>query len=154
MYLACLCKYIYIKISMTAQNKFPVRCMELLVKQHNSMPKCILSRAIFQKFHYWVIWWKLYCWFAKLHGILLIWRPRLLGDNLLAGIERLLPGEWLPAQMVIFVRLLTHLPWTIDRHFAEDIFSCIFVNEKFWIVIKISLNFVPNGPIDNNLALV
>ena len=30
----------------------------------------------------------------------------------------------------------------------------IFMNEKFCISIKISLKFVPEGPIDNNSALV
>ena len=39
-----------------------------------------------------------------------------------------------------------------SRHFAEDIFRCIF--EKFYILIKISLKFDPTGPIDNNPALV
>ena len=38
--------------------------------------------------------------------------------------------------------------------FADDIFRCIFVNEKFWILIKISLKCVPRGPIDNNQTLV
>ena len=37
---------------------------------------------------------------------------------------------------------------------ADDIFKCIFLNEKFCIVIRISLKFVPNGPIDNEWALV
>ena len=37
---------------------------------------------------------------------------------------------------------------------ADDIFKCIFLNEKFYVLIKISLKFVPNGPIDNNPALV
>ena len=40
------------------------------------------------------------------------------------------------------------------RHFADDIFRCIFVNEKSCILTKISLKFVPMGPIDNNPALV
>ena len=40
------------------------------------------------------------------------------------------------------------------RHFPDDIFRCIFVNEKFIILIKISLKFIPKGPIDNNPALV
>ena len=40
------------------------------------------------------------------------------------------------------------------RHFPDDIFKCIFVNEKFWILIKISLKFVPKGLIDNDPALV
>ena len=39
-------------------------------------------------------------------------------------------------------------------HFADDIFRCIFVNENFCILIKISLKFVPRGPIDNNQAFV
>ena len=38
--------------------------------------------------------------------------------------------------------------------FADDIFTCIFVNEKFWISVKISMKFVPKGPIDNKPALV
>ena len=40
------------------------------------------------------------------------------------------------------------------RHFADDIFRRIFMNEKFYILIKISLKFVPRGPIDNYPALV
>ena len=40
------------------------------------------------------------------------------------------------------------------RHFTDDIFMCIFLNEKFCISIKISLKFVPKGPVDNNAALV
>ena len=40
------------------------------------------------------------------------------------------------------------------RHFADDTFKRIFLNENVRISIKISLKFVPNGPIDNNLALV
>ena len=36
----------------------------------------------------------------------------------------------------------------------DDIFKCIFLNEKVCIVIQISLKFVPRGPIDNNPALV
>ena len=40
------------------------------------------------------------------------------------------------------------------RDFAEDIFRCIFMNEKFGISIKISLKFAPKDPIGNNLALV
>ena len=39
-------------------------------------------------------------------------------------------------------------------HFAGDIFGCIFVSDKFCILIKIPLKFVPKGPIDNNPALV
>ena len=45
-------------------------------------------------------------------------------------------------------------PGQNGRHFADDIFRCIFMNEKICILIKISLKFVPKGPIDNNPALV
>ena len=37
---------------------------------------------------------------------------------------------------------------------ADDIFRCIFVNEMFIILIKISLHFISKGPTDNNPALV
>ena len=40
------------------------------------------------------------------------------------------------------------------RHFADDIFKCIFLNENVWIPIKISMKFVPKGPINNIPALV
>ena len=40
------------------------------------------------------------------------------------------------------------------RHFADAIFKCIFLNETEWISLKISLKFVPTGPINNIPALV
>ena len=40
------------------------------------------------------------------------------------------------------------------RHFADDIFKCIFLNENAWISVKISPKFVPKGPIKNIPALV
>ena len=40
------------------------------------------------------------------------------------------------------------------RHFADDVFKCNFLNENVWIPIKISLKFVPKGPINNIPALV
>ena len=39
------------------------------------------------------------------------------------------------------------------RHFADDIFKCIFLTENVWILLKISLKIVPKGPINNILAL-
>ena len=50
--------------------------------------------------------------------------------------------------------LNTFGPRQNGRHFADDIFKCIFVNENVWIPIKISLKFVPKGPINNIPALV
>ena len=40
------------------------------------------------------------------------------------------------------------------RHFADDMFKCIFLNENVWIPIEMSLTFVPKGPINNIPALV
>ena len=40
------------------------------------------------------------------------------------------------------------------RHFPDDIFKCIFLNENISISITISLKFVPKGPINNIPALV
>ena len=46
----------------------------------------------------------------------------------------------------VWERLLTHLPpGQNGRHFTDNIFKCIFVNEKCFILIKISLKFVPKG---------
>ena len=40
------------------------------------------------------------------------------------------------------------------HHVADSIFRCIFLNENVWISLKISLKFVPKGPINNIPALV
>ena len=40
------------------------------------------------------------------------------------------------------------------RLFPDDIFKCIFLNENGYILIKISLKFIPKGPINNIPALV
>ena len=54
----------------------------------------------------------------------------------------------------ILENYLTHPPVHNGRHFADDIFICILVNEKKCALIEISLKFVPRDPIDNNPALV
>ena len=54
---------------------------------------------------------------------------------------------------VVFLRRATSSPSEQNgRHFSDDIFKCVFVNEKF--VFQISPKFVHKGPIDNNPALV
>ena len=45
-------------------------------------------------------------------------------------------------------------PTQNGRQFPDDIFKCIFLNENAWISIKISLKFVPKGPINKIPALV
>ena len=48
----------------------------------------------------------------------------------------------------------TSRPRQDGRHFPDDIFKCIFGNEKFCTLIKISLKFVRKGAINNIPALV
>ena len=45
-------------------------------------------------------------------------------------------------------------PGQNGRHFADDLFRCILVNEMFCILIKVSLKFVSKGLISDNPALV
>ena len=51
-------------------------------------------------------------------------------------------------------RLNTLRPRQNGRHFPDDIFKWIFLNENVWISINISLKFVPKGPINNIPTLV
>ena len=48
----------------------------------------------------------------------------------------------------------TFRPRQHGRHFPDDIFKCIFLNESVWTSIKVPLKFIPKGPIDNIPALV
>ena len=54
----------------------------------------------------------------------------------------------------VHCHLNTLRPRKNGRHFADDIFKCIFLNENIWIPIKISLKFVPKGSINNIPSLV
>ena len=45
-------------------------------------------------------------------------------------------------------------PIQIDHHFPDNIFKHIFLNENCCILVKISLKFVPQGPINNITSLV
>ena len=56
----------------------------------------------------------------------------------------------------IFLPVLVNTlrPRQNGRHFADDIFKWIFLNENVWFPIKIALKFVPKGLINNIPALV
>ena len=61
----------------------------------------------------------------------------------------------LSADAVCFMNYFNTLrPRQNGRHSADDIITCIFLNKNIWILIKISLKFVPKGPINNIPALV
>ena len=55
---------------------------------------------------------------------------------------------------VFIIWVNTWRPRRNRRHFAHDIFKCIFWNENVLIVIKISLKFNPKGPINIIPAMV
>ena len=59
-------------------------------------------------------------------------------------------------QCVVAVKLLINSspPGENGRHFADDMYKHIFLNENVRIPIQISLTFVPKGPTDNKSALV
>ena len=59
-----------------------------------------------------------------------------------------------PLSIDVALTLLTHEAETNGRRFADDIFNSIFSNDNVWIPIKISLKFVPKGPINNIPVLV
>ena len=82
--------------------------------------------------------------------------------------ERESSGDWFPSQRVSNGKNFS-IPWLFKqkslilntlrprqngRHFADDTFNCISVNENVRISIKFSLKFVPKGPINNIPALV
>ena len=50
-------------------------------------------------------------------------------------------------------RINSSPPGQNGRRIADDIFKCTLVYEMLCISIKISLKFVPKGPIDNKPAL-
>ena len=56
--------------------------------------------------------------------------------------------------MVLLTHKLNTLRSRQNRHFADKILKHIFFNKNVWISIKISLKFVPKGPINNIPALV
>ena len=60
--------------------------------------------------------------------------------------------KWGPGSYEGLVNTLR--PRQIRRHFADDSFKCIFLNENVLISIKISLNCIPKGLINNIPALV
>ena len=57
---------------------------------------------------------------------------------------------WTQAHLdyVQFINILR--PRQHGRHFADDTFKRIFVSENVISSIKISLKFVPKGPVNNN----
>ena len=65
----------------------------------------------------------------------------------------------MPSWLTLFGNGMTSLFNTLrlrqnGRHFEDDIFNCIFLNENIWISIMISPRSVPKGPVNDMPALV
>ena len=58
----------------------------------------------------------------------------------------------IPCQLTFCVNSSPH--GENGRHFSDGTFRSNFVTETFWILIKISLKFIPKVPIENSPALV
>ena len=63
-------------------------------------------------------------------------------------------SQWANMLYLICYTLNTLRPRQNGRHFPDDIFKWIFLNENVWISINISLKFDPRGPINNIPTLV
>ena len=99
---------------------------------------------------------KFYSKFRLRHGRKCIWKCRLQkGAHLVQApmCEVRDPALLISLHAKISVSKLIS-PGQHGRHFADDIFKCIFLNENAWISIKISLKFVLNGLINNISALI
>ena len=75
------------------------------------------------------------------------------------GIHRSVISQRMPELLLCIISLKNYTfntlrPRQNGRHFPDDIFKCIFLNENVWISIAVSLKFVPRGPINNIPALV
>ena len=99
----------------------------------------------------------MYFHFATANGTQ-IWPNKMKDQELNNSVTYLLNIDWL-------YRLRHYVTWRMSvintlrprqngRHFADDIFKHIFLNENVCISIKISLKFVLKGPISNIPALV
>ena len=76
----------------------------------------------------------------------------LLGHNELIKVSK--KALWLVKADQKNHQINTQRPKQNAWHLAEDIFNCNLLNEKLFILIEISLNFVPNGLIDDNSVMV
>ena len=72
----------------------------------------------------------------------------------LSSLKHCLEKWQLQTPLDVTMPLITLRQRPNGRHFPDNIFKCIFLNENVWILITISLKFVPKGPINNILALI
>ena len=71
-------------------------------------------------------------------------------NNFAAGLVRVISHT----MMGVLIAINTLRLRQNGRHFTDNIFKCIFLNENFRILIRFSLKFVLKGPIHNKSALI
>ena len=76
-----------------------------------------------------------------------------LGGWTMKEFVRQMSGNKCATWSTLLILLNTLRPRQNGRHFADDIFKRIFFKENIWISFKISLKFVPKGPINKIPAL-
>ena len=81
-------------------------------------------------------------------------RHRVISKHYAVSASTLTSHKWYYTTYIWHYSFNTLRPRRNRRHFADDIFKCIFLNENEWISLRISLKFVPKGPINNIPALV
>ena len=89
----------------------------------------------------WLPWW-IICYETDVHYRVATWEGGGVGVGRVMGVGS------------DILHFNTLRPRGNEQDFADDIFKRIFFNENVWISIKISLKFVPKGPINNFPALV
>ena len=77
---------------------------------------------------------------------LCLWPSNLMYSSVMASVTM--------TNLVMYTNINTLRPRQNGRRFADDTLKHIFFNENVRISIKISLKFFPQGPINNNPALV
>ena len=132
------------------QNKFRDWYLEIFLQYYPQMNAILTLQK--EMFIYWLRWSLLtfpisnmstlvlvmaWCCEANIHYFNQCW-PRLMTPY------DLMRPQWINSSP----------PGQNGHHFTDNIFRCIFGNEKFCILIKVSLKFAPKGSIDNNAALI
>ena len=106
-----------------------------------------------------LVWWFPIQMYLMLLNVAMVKQLRASFIHLISLILFILvsPGQWCRHSLndLLHLQLVNTLkPRRNEQHFADDIFKRIFFNKNVWISIKISLQFVPKGPINNIPALV
>ena len=136
------CGYMHIFYLFFIKNHISLRDFDILIRT-----EVILDFT--QDYYEWCI----YIWNHMLMVDKFGWYWNVL-KHLMISDNCMYPGPALQGSINIYFAFNTLRQRQNGCYFPDDIFKCIFLNENVWIVIKISLKFVPKGPINNIPALV